>query len=104
MTQALCQPRGTIGIWSIKDLLAHLVGWDYTNIEAVKNVLAGKVPEFYAHHDRDWQTYNAMLVKKYKCDSFDELLTLARVSQNKLIESLLSPSTRTLACAIADTK
>lgn len=74
-----------LGIWSIKDLLAHLVGWDYSNIKAAKNVLAGKLPEFYSHHDRDWQTYNAMLVKKYKRNSFDELLTLARDSQNKLI-------------------
>jgi hypothetical protein len=75
-----------LGIWSIKDLLAHLVGWDYTNIEAAKNVLAGKLPEFYSHHDRDWQTYNALLVKKYRRDSFDELLTLARESQHRLIE------------------
>jgi hypothetical protein len=75
-----------LGIWSIKDLLAHLVGWDYTNIEAVKNVLAGKAPEFYSHHDRDWQTYNALLVKEYRRDSFDELLRLARESQHKLIE------------------
>lgn len=75
-----------LGIWSIKDLLAHLVGWDYTNIEAAKNVLIGKVPEFYSHRDRDWQTYNALLVKKYKRDSFHELLTLAKGSQDKLIE------------------
>lgn len=77
-----------LGIWSIKDLLAHLVGWDYTNIEAAQNVLSGKVPEFYTQRDRDWQTYNALLVKKYKRDSFDELLTLTKDSQHKLIEFL----------------
>jgi hypothetical protein len=77
-----------LGIWSVKDLLAHMVGWDYTNIEAAKNVLDGKVPNFYSHQDRDWKTYNALLVKKYKRDSFDELLTAARDSQNELIEFL----------------
>jgi hypothetical protein len=77
-----------LGIWSIKDLLAHLVGWDYTNMEAVKSVLKGKVPKFYTHQDREWQTYNAMLVKKYKRDSFDQLLKLVRDSQHELIEFL----------------
>ena len=85
-----------LGIWSIKDLLAHLVGWDYTNITAAKKVLAGKVPEFYSHRDRDWQTYNALLVKKYKRDSFDELLTLAKGSQDKLIEFVQTIPTESL--------
>lgn len=31
-----------LGTWSIKDLLAHLVGWDFTNIEAVTDIRAGQ--------------------------------------------------------------
>jgi hypothetical protein len=75
-----------IGIWSAKELLAHLAGWDFANLDAIKNVLAGKVPAFYAHHDRDWKTYNAMLVANYKRDAFDELVTLVKNSQRQLIE------------------
>lgn len=60
------QDQVFLGIWSLKDLIAHLIGWDYTNLEAVKSVREGKVPSFYQYRDRDWQTYNAMLVKKYK--------------------------------------
>jgi uncharacterized damage-inducible protein DinB len=77
-----------LGIWSVKDVLAHLIGWDYTNLEAVKGVLEGQVPTFYEHHDRDWRTYNAMLVRKHKTDPFQELLDRARASQKKLMEFL----------------
>jgi len=79
------QDQVFLGIWSLKDLLAHLIGWDHTNLEAVKSVLTGKVPAFYEHHDRDWQTYNAMLVRKYKKGTFQELLARTRDSQKKLI-------------------
>lgn len=77
-----------LGAWSVKDLLAHLAGWDYTNIEAIRYILVSRLPDFYKHRDPDWQMYNAMLVEKYKRDSFDELLTLVRTSQPQLIEFL----------------
>ena len=80
--------RTFLGIWSIKDLLAHLVGWDHTNIDAAKAVMAGILPPFYNYHDRDWQSYNAMLVAQYKRDSLDELITLTKDSQHQLIELL----------------
>lgn len=77
-----------LGIWSVKDLLAHFIGWDKTNLRAAKSVLKGEIPAFYEHRDRDWQSYNAMLVKQYKKDSFQELLATARESQSKLIDFL----------------
>ena len=77
-----------LGTWSVKDLLAHLAGWDFTNIDAIKSVLAGKLPSFYEYRDRDWQTYNAMLVGKYKRNSFRELLATVKRSQKELIEFL----------------
>jgi hypothetical protein len=80
--------RTFLGIWTLKDLLAHLAGWDHTNIEAVKAVLAGRLPAFYAHRDPDWRTYNSILVAKYKRDSFRELIVLLNDSHDKLIEFL----------------
>jgi hypothetical protein len=77
-----------LGIWSIKDLLAHLAGWDDTNREAAGYVLTGKLPPFYAHHDRDWAKYNARLVAKYKRDQMEELIELVKGSQRELIELL----------------
>ena len=82
------QDQVFLGVWSVRDLLAHLIGWDDTNRKAVKSILAGQVPSFYEHRDHDWQTYNAMLVRKHKRGSFQELLTTARASQKRLIEFL----------------
>lgn len=77
-----------LGIWSVEDLLAHIIGWDYTNLEAIKSIQVGQIPAFYEHYDREWQTYNAMLVKKYKKNSSQELLTRVKVSHEKLIRFL----------------
>ena len=77
-----------LGVWSIKDLLAHLVGWDFANLEAAQAVLAGKVPAFYAHHDRDWKTFNARLVAEHKKDDFALLLASVEDSHQVLIDFL----------------
>jgi hypothetical protein len=77
-----------LDIWSVRELLAHLAGWDYTNIEAIQSVLAGNLPSFYKYHDRDWQTYNSMLVEKYRQGSFRKLLSTVRTSHKKLVEFL----------------
>jgi len=82
------QDRVFLGVWSTKDLLAHLVGWDFTNIEAVGALLAGKLPDFYSYHDPDWRTYNARLVKEYKKDDFAELLSSVEDSLQELVDCL----------------
>jgi hypothetical protein len=77
-----------LGVWSVKDLLAHLVGWDFTNLEAAKALLAGELPDFYSHYDRDWKTYNARLVAEYKRDNFAELLSSVEGSLQQLVAFL----------------
>ena len=82
------QDKVFLGVWSVKDLLAHLVGWDFANIEAAEAILAGRLPGFYAHHDRDWRTFNAGLIATYKRDDFGELLSSVGESHRKLIDFL----------------
>jgi hypothetical protein len=77
-----------LGIWSVKDLLAHLVGWDLANLEAAKEVLAGELPSFYSHYDRDWKSYNARLVAQYGRQDFRAVLSLVGESHHKLVEYL----------------
>jgi hypothetical protein len=77
-----------LGTWSAKDLLAHLVGWDLSNRQAVQEILAGQKPGFWQHYDRDWQSYNARLIAQHKVDSFDRLVALAGDSHRSLIEYL----------------
>jgi hypothetical protein len=82
------QDQVFLGIWSIKDLLAHLIGWLEANRNAVKAIREGEIPEFYAYKDRDWQTYNARLVSQYKRESMTELLSTLQVSHQKLIDTI----------------
>lgn len=85
---AEARERVFLGTWSSMDLLAHLAGWDFTNLQAARDILDGLLPEFYEYHDRDWKTYNAMLVAKYKRDDFAEQIALARDTQGQLLDFL----------------
>jgi hypothetical protein len=85
--------RVFLGTWSVMDLLAHLAGWDFTNLQAAHDILDGLLPEFYEHHDRDWKTYNAALVAKYGCADFREQIELVRDAQKQLMEYLQTLST-----------
>ena len=73
-----------LGVWLVADLIYYLASWDFTNLAAAKDIRAGKLPAFYAHYYKDWKTYNAGLVAKYKHDDFEELLALARDSHCQL--------------------
>ena len=77
-------------------MIAHLIGWDFANLAAAKDIQAGKLPEFYTHYDEDWETFNAESVAKYKRDDFEELSALARDSLGQLIEYLESIPTETI--------
>jgi len=77
-----------LGTWSARDFLAHLIGWDYSNLQAATEILAGKLPSFYACYDHDWQTYNARLVLQWTRDDWAELFALVEESHRKLVEFL----------------
>lgn len=82
------QDQVFLGIWSVKDLLAHLIGWDYSNLEASEAVLEGQLPGFYSYRDRDWTSYNARLVAEHRREDFEELLVAVNASHRKLINFL----------------
>jgi hypothetical protein len=79
-----------LGYWSTMDIIAHLIGWDIANAEAVRAILAGELPPFYAHRDRDWRSFNDHLVQCFRRDDFRELCHEAMVSHWALID-LLNP-------------
>lgn len=79
-----------LGTWSVQDLLAHLIGWDYTNRDAVKSILEGELPYFYEYRDRDWATYNALLVSRHKQGHYADLLCSVEASHRALTDFLAS--------------
>lgn len=82
------QRRVFLGSWSPRHLMAHLVGWDATNLKASTELRAGMLPSFYKHHDPDWASYNAKLVARHNRGSFRQLLAAAQRSHQRLIQHL----------------
>ena len=82
-----------IGTWNILDLLAHLRGWDVTNLQSARDILLGKLPDFYRKYDKDWQTFNAGLVARYRSGTILEMIKKTRESHITLLHFLegLSP-------------
>ncbi len=85
-----------LGIWSIKDLLAHLIGWDHSNIEAIKAVSEKRLPAFYAQIDKDWHSYNAYLISLYKKGTMADLVKSAQLSHRALVDRLTMTPAREL--------
>jgi hypothetical protein len=77
-----------LGSWSAREMLAHLAGWDETNICAAEEILAGELPGFYEFIDKDWSSYNAMLVEDYSRDNFEDLISLVEQTHAKLVDEV----------------
>lgn len=74
-----------LGEWDIYALLAHLTGWDHTNRQAIEQIQASQVPEFYQFISRDWREYNATLVATYRLDDLEALVNCVRSAQQELL-------------------
>jgi hypothetical protein len=77
-----------LGDWSLMELLAHIAGWDITNLQAVRDIQAGKMPQFYSQYDSEWQTYNAALADRYRKVEFSEQLELVKNTHKDLLQYL----------------
>jgi hypothetical protein len=69
-------------------LLAHLVGWDYANIESVKEIRSGNKPGVFDYWNPNWSSFNARLVREHKRDNWNEMLMTLEMSHEKLIKTL----------------
>jgi hypothetical protein len=92
-----------VGHWNLLDLLAHLVGWDYTNVKAIEELKAGRIPDFYRHYDPGWAAYNQQLIERYGADDWEVLREGLRQSQAAVVAALgrltAEEMTRTLSGA-----
>lgn len=80
--------KAFLGSWGILEVLAHLRGWDLTNIQAAKDILSGKVPDFYAESDKDWASYNAKLVSQHREADLESMIASVDSSRSDLVALL----------------
>ena len=85
-----------VGFWNILDLLAHLRGWDDTNLQAAQDVLKGKLPDFYNHYDKDWASYNAALVARHRKAGIEHMQQAVEESHAALVAYLRGLSAQQL--------
>ena len=60
------------GVWTIKDILAHISGWTAWDLAGIGTILAGERPDFSAIQDVD--TFNGRLVAERSTWSLDQVL------------------------------
>ena len=77
-----------LGEWALRDLLAHLIGWDYANIQAIHDIRGGALPRVLQHWTPDWKVFNDRLVKEYRRDSWEELMASLTWSEADLMRVL----------------
>ena len=77
-----------VGEWTIKELLAHLSGWDYTYLDAFQEILRGELPDFFSHYDHNWQSYNNRMVSQYRQSDLPAAIAGVRESQARLVAFL----------------
>jgi uncharacterized damage-inducible protein DinB len=70
-----------VGKWSLHEVVAHLIGWDRTNVSTVDSILAGQLPAFYERFEPNWESFNDDLVAQNDNEDWDELMTALEASQ-----------------------
>lgn len=79
-----------VGKWSLHEVVAHLIGWDKTNVSTVDSILAGQLPGFYERFEPNWESYNDELVAENRNDDWDGLMAALETSQAAAIAKMRS--------------
>ncbi len=69
-----------------------MTGWHNAYLEAFDALRNGRLPEFYAHKDADWRSFNAHLVKQYRRPTLAEQIVLFNEAFGKLAQVLTAMS------------
>jgi hypothetical protein len=88
-----------VGHWTIKDLLAHLAGWDYANVKAVADLRSGRLPAFYEEYDPGRASYNQKLIEGYGTEAWERLSSLLKESQAAFLDAVSGLSEEEMAAA-----
>jgi uncharacterized damage-inducible protein DinB len=73
----------SLGAWSVKDVLAHMVFWDEEFLRGMNSLLRGDRPGFL---DEDWDRLNQREVEKRRGQSLNELLLELERTGNEVLQ------------------
>ena len=83
---------GTLGNWTSRDIVAHLIGWNRYSVRGAQQLLMGKLPFYDIDPGKDYCHVNARLVAEYPAENRTELLADHEKAAHELAEFLRSIS------------
>ncbi len=81
---------GAVGVWSVKDVLAHIAFWERYALRLLHAAARGKTPDMEA--DDATETRNASVVAQYYLRSLSAVLADWHDARQELIEQLAATS------------
>jgi hypothetical protein len=75
---------------TVRDIVAHLVGWNGLMIEASISIMEGNTPSYFADAKNDYSNINAGFMAKYSSQSKLELLAELESTKEKFEAFILS--------------
>ena len=82
--------RPFVGKWSLHEVVAHLIGWDKTNVSTVDSILAGQLPAFYESFEPNWESFNDDLVAANSSEDWATLMATLKASQAAAVAKMRS--------------
>jgi hypothetical protein len=83
--EPMVKPRAA-GVWSVRDLVAHLTSYDNWFVNAMEAQLRGEPPPTDSTEWMDWDERNAIHHQRTLHLSLDEVMTTSRQVYDRLLE------------------
>ncbi len=74
--------------WTVRDIVAHLIGWNQYIVRGVRQILRGELPFYDVDPGPDYSNVNAVLVREY-ADTDRSVLLVSLVASKKELMSFL---------------
>ena len=85
---------GSLGAWTPRDIVAHLIGWNYNIRQGCQQIQAGTAPVYHADAPNDYRVYNAGFIARYNSTDCDILLAELARGKAELLSYLQSVDAR----------
>ncbi len=76
------------GEWAPRDVVAHLIGWNHSTLQAIDQIQRGEMPPYISDIPNDFANVNAASVRGYPSTDKAELLAELERSAEELLAAL----------------
>jgi uncharacterized protein (TIGR03083 family) len=80
--------REPLGRWTLRDVVAHLIGWNRYTVRGCRELQEGRLPFYDLDPGENYARINAVLVREVSADTKIDLLRDLRSSSSELADYL----------------